>query len=95
MGETRHLYINKDIISSMQELDKITPEGITFSGMIGETVKYYLSKNVNSLPQFEAGSYVWKEYLKKLEDEDFKNAKDIYIALGKIFEREIIQRNGR
>jgi len=95
MGETKHLYINKELVNSIRKLGEITPEGITFSGMIGETVKYYLTKNNNALPQFEAGSYVWKEYLKKLEIDDFENTKGIYIALGKIFEREMIQRDAR
>jgi len=87
MTETRQLSINREVIELYNILSKITPEGMTFSGMIAQTVKEYIGTHDNKsvrklIPSFHDDIFLWEKYLASLDDKGLQKFRRRYIQLG-------------
>jgi len=87
MTETRQLSINREVIELYHILSKITPDGMTFSGMIAETVKEYIGAHNSGaikklIPSFHDDIFLWEKYLITLDDKGLQKFRRRYIQLG-------------
>jgi len=89
MTETRQLSINRGVIELYNILSKITPDGMSFSGMIAETVKEYIDAHNSGairklIPSFHDDIFLWEKHLISLDDKGMQKFRRRYIQLGNI-----------
>jgi len=89
MTETRQLSINREVIELYNVLSKITPDGMTFSGMIAETIKEYIGTHSNKevrklIPSFHDDIFLWEKHLDSLDEKGMDKFRKRYVQLGNI-----------